>query len=84
MEIGPCTDDLWTLYFDLSKTQDSSRARCVLIDPRKRKQLVLGHLEFECKNNTAEYEALILGLQKALNLNVAMLKVVGDSDIVVR
>jgi len=33
--------------------------------------------------HTAEYESLILGLQKAINLNVVVLKVVGDSKIVV-
>lgn len=28
--------------------------------------------------NTAEYEALVLGLQKDINLNIVVLKVVGD------
>jgi len=81
---GPCTNDLWILYFDGSKTQDGFGAGCVLIDPRKRKHLVSSRLEFKCTNNIANYEALLLGLHKALNLNVAMLKVVGDSKIVVR
>lgn len=48
------------------------------------KHLVSSCLEFECTNNVAEYEALVLGLEKAINLNVVMLKVVGDLDIVVR
>lgn len=34
--------------------------------------------------NIVEYEALMLGLEKAINLIVAMLNVVGDSKIVVR
>ena len=74
----PCTDELWTLYFDGSKTQDGSGVRCVLIDPRKRKNLVSSNLEFECTNDIIEYEALILGLHKAIILNVVMPKVVGD------
>ena len=34
-------------------------------------------------NNTAEYEALVLGLHKAIDLNVSILIVVGDSKITV-
>lgn len=72
------------MYFDGSKTQDSSRVGCVLIDPKHRKHLISSHLDFECKNNTDEYEALLLGLHKEISLNVVALKVVGDSEIVVR
>ena len=38
-------DKFWLLYFDGSKTQEGSRAGFIL--------------EFECTNNTTEYEALI-------------------------
>ena len=41
-------------------------------------------LEFDCTSNTAEYEALIQGLYKAIGLNVKYLKVYGDSEIVIR
>lgn len=72
------------MYFDGSKTQDGSRAGCVLIEPNHMKHLISSRLEFECMKNTVEYEALVLGLDKAINLIVAVLKVVGDSEIVVR
>jgi len=72
------------MYFDESETQDGSRARCVLIDPKNRKHIVSSRLEFECTNNIVEYEALMLGLQKAVSLNMVTIKVVGDSTIVVR
>ena len=35
-------------------------------------------------NNIAEYEALVQGLKRAIELNVKKLKVFGDSEIVVR
>jgi len=35
-------------------------------------------------NNTIAYEELILGLQKAIDLNATILKVVGHSEIVVQ
>jgi hypothetical protein len=41
-------------------------------------------LEFECTNNTAEYEALVQGLKKSIDLNVKELKVFRDSEIIVR
>eukprot|EP00253_Pinus_taeda_P014241 PITA_14241 len=41
-------------------------------------------LEFECTNNTAEYEALVQGLYKAIGLKVQYLKVFGDSEIIVK
>ncbi len=41
-------------------------------------------LEFDCTNNTAEYEALVQGSYKAIGLNIKYLQVFGDSEIVVR
>jgi ribonuclease HI len=41
-------------------------------------------LEFECTNNTAEYEALLQGLKKDLDMNIQNLIVFGDSEILVR
>ena len=54
-------------------------AGCVLIDPEKNKHFLSCRLEFECTNNTTEYEALVQGLKKAIEL-----KVYGDSEIVVK
>lgn len=81
---GLCTDELWTMYFDGSKTQDASGARCVLIDPKHWKHLISSLLEFECTKNISQYEALVLGLQKAISLNITALKVVGDAETLVR
>ena len=41
-------------------------------------------MEFECANNIVEYEALVLGLKKAIDLKVEFLKVIGDSKVVTR
>ena len=77
-------DRYWFLYFDGSKTQEGSGAGCILIDPDKNKHFLSCRLEFECINNTVEYEALVLGMEKAIELKVRNLKVFGDSEIVVR
>ena len=76
--------DFWTLFFDGSKTLEGSGAGCVLIDPEKNKHFLSCRLEFECTNNTAEYEALVQGLRKAIELKVKNLKVYGDSEIIVK
>ena len=59
-------------------------AGCVLIDPRKNKHFISCRLEFECTNNTAEYEALVQGLKKTIEIKVKNMKVYGDSEIVVK
>ena len=63
---------------------EGSRASCVLIDPKKNKHFLSCRLEFECTNNTTEYEALVQGLRKAIELKVENLKVYGDFEIIVK
>jgi hypothetical protein len=75
---------IWALYFDGSKSKEGAGAGCVLIDPIGNKTLIACQLEFECTNNTAEYEALLQGLKKAVDMNVENLMVFGDLEIVVR
>ena len=40
-------------------------------------------LEFECKNNEPDYEALIQGLKLVKEMNIISLSVFGDSKLVV-
>ena len=75
---------LWSLYFDGSKSKEGAGAGCLLIDPLEKRYFVACRLEFECTNNIAEYEALIQGLKKAIDLGAKVLIVLGDSEIIVR
>jgi ribonuclease HI len=75
---------MWSMFFDGSKTQDGVGAGCVLIDPGQGKTLISFHLEFECTNNTTEYESLVQGLKKAIDLKVKYLKVFGDFEIIIQ
>jgi len=74
----------WVLYLDGSKCKEGAGAGCILTDPEGNKNLVACRLEFECTNNTTEYEALIQGLEKAIDLRVRKIKFFGDSKMVVR
>jgi ribonuclease HI len=75
---------IWSLYFDGSKSREGAGTGCVLIDPTGNKTFISIQLEFECTNNTTEYEALLQGLKKALDMDVQNLVVFGDSEIVVK
>jgi ribonuclease HI len=72
------------LYFDGSKSQEGLGEGCILIESKGKKNFLSFRLEFECTNNTMEYEALVQGLKKAIELNIKELKVFGDSEIIVR
>jgi hypothetical protein len=76
--------DMWTMFFDGSKTQDGAIVGCVLIDTSQGKMLISFLLELEFTNNTVEYEALVQGLKKPIDLQVKYLKVFGDSEIIIR
>jgi ribonuclease HI len=57
---------------------------CLLIDPKGNKTFIACRLEFDCTNNIAEYEALLQGLKKAIDLDIKSLVVFDDSEIVVK
>ena len=75
---------IWTLYFDGSKNKEGAGVGCLLIDPHGNRRMIPCHLEFECTNNVAEYETLVQGLRKELDLKVKCIEIFGDSQIVTR
>ena len=75
-------EDLWTLYFDGSKTKEGVGVGCVMIDPKKNKTLIACILEFDCTKNVTEYEALIQGLKEYIDLGIKDLKVYDDLEII--
>ena len=83
-DVNSLVDKPWQLYFDGSQSNEGAGVGCMLLDPARNKFMLSCRLEFICTNNTAEYEALIQGLQKALDLKVKILIAFGDSEIIVR
>jgi len=63
----------WKLFFDGSKFNEGAGAGCVLISLEGDKTMLTCRLEFDCTKNTAEYEALVEGLYKAIGLDVKYL-----------
>jgi len=74
----------WKLFFDSSKSNEGAGAGCVLISLEGNKTMLTCRLEFDCTNNTTEYEALVQELYKAIELDIKYLQVFGDSEIVIR
>jgi ribonuclease HI len=83
-EVDVFRSQVWTLYFDGSKSQEGSGVGCILIDPKGKQNFMSYRLEFECTNNIVEYKALVQGLKKSIDLNVKELKVFEDSEIIAR
>ncbi|XP_075670330.1 uncharacterized protein LOC142640120 [Castanea sativa] len=73
----------WLMKFDRSSTAQSGGVRVVLYHEENEAITLSFKLKFPCLNNTAEYEAYLTGLAKALEMGVKHLKVVGDSNLVV-
>ncbi|KAH9327497.1 hypothetical protein KI387_007675, partial [Taxus chinensis] len=72
-----------TLFFDGSKCQCGGGADVVLVPLDAEPMPLSFRLDFPCTNNTAEYEALVLGLQVTLHLGIKSINIFGDSQLVV-
>ena len=68
----------------MSKSKEGVGVGCLLIDPKGNKTCIACRLEFNCTNNTMEYEALIQGLKNAIDLDIKVIIAYGDSEIIVR
>jgi ribonuclease HI len=74
--------EAWTVFCDGSWGTFGAGAAAVLVSPSKVKTCYAARLDFSCTNNIAEYEALLLGLQKlkAMGIRRAILKT--DSQVI--
>jgi len=77
-------DDQWTLFFDGACTKESAGVGVVIISPSKQTTHLSFKLNFKVTNNIAEYEALLLGLNAAKEMEIKNLQVYGDVDLIVQ
>ena len=71
--------EAWTMFCDGSWGTFGAGAVAILISPSKIKTCYAARLEFNCTNNIAEYEALLLG-PKLMGIRRAVLK--SDSQVI--
>ncbi|XP_017984296.1 PREDICTED: uncharacterized protein LOC108663596 [Theobroma cacao] len=73
----------WRMYFDGVSNALGHEIGAVLISPNGKYYLATARLNFNCTNNIAEYEALVIGLQAAIEMKVSAIKVYRDSTLVI-
>ena len=85
VEIGmvDARDNFWTLYFEGSSTSTSVGVGIVIQSPQQHRWYFSLKLDFECTNNQAEYEALVIGLDVLHELRAPRVFVLGDSELVI-
>ncbi|XP_027178001.1 uncharacterized protein LOC113777160 [Coffea eugenioides] len=76
-------DSPWSMYFDGAAHRDGAGAGVVFYTPEADILPYSFTLTRRCSNNVAEYQALILGLETAVDMKQLHLRVYGDSKLVV-
>jgi ribonuclease HI len=76
-------DELWHMHFDGSHSNEGNGAGIILVSPAGKIHNLSYRLEFACSNNVIEFEALLLGIENALNLGCGHLSVFRNSELVV-
>ncbi|XP_070002051.1 uncharacterized protein [Nicotiana sylvestris] len=83
-EVVPDDNPVWKMYFDGAVNIKRVGIGAILISPIGHHYPAIAQLRFFCTNNTAEYEACIMGLKMAIDLDVHELLVMRDSDLLIR
>jgi hypothetical protein len=81
-EVHPIDDEAWTIFCDgLWGTFDAGAA-AVLISPSNIRTCYASRLEFNCTNNIAEYEAVLLGLRNLRAMGIRRAVVKSDCQVI--
>ncbi|XP_070030021.1 uncharacterized protein [Nicotiana sylvestris] len=83
-EVVPDDHPVWKMYFDGAVNIKEVGIGTILISPIGHLYPVIAQLWLFYTNNTTEYEACIMGLKMAIDLDVHELLVMGDSDLIIR
>jgi ribonuclease HI len=76
-------DHIWQMYFDGASQKSGACAGVVFVTPEEGIIPYSFRLTSAVSNNTAEYEAFIIGLEIALSMGISTLHVYGDSQLIV-
>ena len=71
------------MYFDGSMEKVGGGAGEYIISPIKDFKALSYKLTFECMNNVAKYEALLLGSHALKDLGAQRIRILGDSELVI-
>ncbi|KAK8517059.1 hypothetical protein V6N13_092337 [Hibiscus sabdariffa] len=83
VEESPSGNKHWKMNFDGASNAIGKGIGAVLVSPEDDHYPFASKLDFDCTNNMAEYEACIMGIRAAIEHNIKILKVYGDSMLVI-
>jgi ribonuclease HI len=75
-------NEAWTVFYDGSWGTFGVGAAAILISPSKIRTCYAARLEFNCTNNIAKYEALLLGLRKLKKMGIRRAILKSDSQVI--
>ena len=73
----------WKLFFDGAARKDGVEASIILVTLEEEALPYAFALTKNCSNNVAEYQALVMGLEMAMELKITRLKVFRDSKLII-
>jgi len=74
----------WQLYFDRTTRNRGAGVGIVFVTPSGGLVLYSFSLLETCSNSMAEYEAIIIGLELAIEMHINHLEVFSDSQLIIR
>jgi ribonuclease HI len=80
----PLATSVWKMFFDGASSSTGAGVGVVFISPSLETISLSYKLEFEVTNNVAEYEALVLGLRAAKEMEIREIAVFGDAELIVQ
>jgi hypothetical protein len=82
-ETPPQNTPVWKMFFYGASSKESVGVGVVFISPTQEIVSLYYELEFETKNNVAEYEALVLGLRATKYMKIEELAMFGNVELIV-
>jgi ribonuclease HI len=76
-------EEMWNMNFDGAASKEGVGAGVWIIPPKSGSNICSYKFSFDCTNNMAEYEALILGLNTLKDLGEKRIVVHGDFELVI-
>ena len=73
----------WRLFFYGVVNHQGKGIGAVLVSEYSQHYPMAAKFRFNCTNNMTEYEACILGLRMAIDMNIHKILVIGDSDLLI-
>nr|XP_016474569.1 PREDICTED: uncharacterized protein LOC107796330 [Nicotiana tabacum] len=84
IEVVPEDAHAWKMFFDGAVNGKGVGIGAILISPTAQHYPATARLRFFFTNNTAEYEAYIMGMNMAIDQDVEDLLIIGDANLIIR